>query len=127
MIKNYTIKETRFKEISTSKGSLRYVLEDERGERRTVMAIAKLGLTKKIKSVQPIHNREMPLVEALSKASLNDSISIDFLAFNKYTPRISSSASQANAVKLLNKAGATRYSSRLSGFSVDSSRLLQLV
>jgi len=65
-------------------------------------------------------------VEALSKASLNDSVSIDFLAFNKYIPRTSASVSQANALKILRDVEATRYNSRLSSFSVDPERLLQL-
>ncbi len=126
MNKTYIIKEKIFKEISTSRGSICYLLEDGQGEKRTVRAIARLGFTKKIKSVQPIYYRETPLVESLSKASLNDSVSIDFLAFNKYIPRTSASVSQANALKILRDVEATRYNSRLSSFSVDPERLLQL-
>ncbi len=48
MNKTYIIKEKIFKEISTSRGSICYLLEDGQGEKRTVRAIARLGFTKKL-------------------------------------------------------------------------------
>lgn len=92
MIKTYVLKEYQCKEISSGKGSINYLLIDELGNERVVTALATLGIIKKIKSVEPIYHRETPLVEMLSKASINDTIEIDFSNFNKMNPRPSSSS-----------------------------------
>ena len=91
MIKTYVLKEYQCKEISNGKGSLNYLLIDEIGNERVVTAMATLGIIKKIKSVEPVYHRETPLVEVLSKASINDTIKVDFSDFNKLNPRPSSS------------------------------------
>jgi len=126
MIKTYTLKDKIHKVISAKKGSMHYVLVDSQGEERTVKAIAKLGMTKKIKSVQAIYHRETPLVTALSNASLNDVIRVDFSEFNKYNPRDFHALSKAQATKRLRKINVPQYSSNWSYFSVDPIRVFQL-
>ncbi len=51
-------------------------------------AVAKLGKNKKIISVTAIHKRETPLVEALAKASVKDTIEVDFTGYNNTHPRV---------------------------------------
>jgi len=126
MLKTYKFKEKTHKAISSRRVSIHYVLVDSQGEERTVIAIAKLGMTKRIKSIQPIYHRETPLVAALLKASLNDMIRVDFSEFNKKNSRISSALSKAQAAKRLKKGSLTQSSFALNDFSVDPFRLLQL-
>lgn len=88
MHKSFTVKESKFKKISSRKGAIDFYLVDEYGEKRTVSAIAKLGRNKKIASVEAVFKREKPLVDALAKSSLNDKIEVDFTGFNKSHPRV---------------------------------------
>ena len=83
----YTVTGYNFTEISSGKGSIEYQLMDEYGNERTVTAMAKLNLFKKVSKVRPIYHRESPLIEALSRTKLNDSIVVDFSEFNKNNPR----------------------------------------
>jgi hypothetical protein len=84
---NYTVKNYQFKETSKGKGIIKYHLVDDQGKERVISAIGKLGFQGKIKSVHPIHHREMPLIEVLSKASLNEKIMVDFTEYNQKYPR----------------------------------------
>ena len=88
MRKIFIIKNSNFKEISKDKGVIDFLLVDETGEKRTVSAIAKLSRKKRIISVNAIHKRETPLVEALAKASVKDTIEVDFTGFNNSHPRV---------------------------------------
>ncbi len=88
MRKIFTIKNSNFKEISKDKGAIDFLLVDDTGEKRTVSAIAKLGRNKRIISVNAIHKRETPLVEALAKAAVKDTIEVDFTGFNNAHPRV---------------------------------------
>ena len=126
MIKNYTVKEKTHKIISSSKASVRYVLVDEQGEERVVEAVAKLGLAKRIKSIRPIYHRETPLVDALSKASLNDLISVDFSEFNQNNPRTAQYLDESHIVKPLRSLGSLQAKSTKDYLSVDPVRILQL-
>ena len=120
MFKTFTIKEYRFKEVSKKRGSIDYLLVDELGVERTVTAVAKLGWNNKIKSAHAIYQREIPLVEALFKASVKDTIEIDFTGYNKKHPRV------RNRAKLDAKSLAYP-SSHNNSFSIDKFRLFQLV
>ncbi len=125
MYKSYTIKAFKFKEISGGKGTISYHLVDEIGQTRTVTAKAKAGFIKKIKSVEAIHHREIPLVEALANSSINDIISIDFSDFNRKFPRVHQNSRQEKMARGTIKeiAGAQSINS-LNGF--DGARLFQL-
>ena len=123
MLKVYTIIDCQRTDISSSKGSIKYVLRDENDQERSVTAIAKFGLFKRLKSVHAIHFRETPLIEALAKASVNEQITIDFTDFNKLNPRESSDRQRATDRQLLKEmTGANGQSA----FSIDSFRILQL-
>lgn len=126
MLKIYTIKGYTCKEVSSRKGAIQYQLVDDLGQERTVTAIAKLGLIKKIKSVHPIHFRETPLVEALSKAKINDQISVDFSDFNKHNPRIKSDRHKASEKRVLDQINNAQAIATLDSFSWDPFRLLVL-
>jgi hypothetical protein len=92
MRKTFIIKNSTFKAISHDKGAIDFHLVDECSEKRTVSAIAKLGRNKKIKSITAIHKKETPLVEALAKASVKDTIEVDFSGFNNAHPRVVNAA-----------------------------------
>ncbi|MEH6455179.1 MAG: hypothetical protein V7749_02585, partial [Cocleimonas sp.] len=79
----YTVTGYNFIEISRGKGSIEYQLTDDFGNNRIVTAMAKLNLLKKVSSVSPIYHRELPLIKALSKAKLNESVIVDFSEYNK--------------------------------------------
>ncbi len=79
----YCLKQQKFKEVSSDKGVVEYFLVDEFGNERTVSAMAKLNWRKQLSTVKPIHHRELPLVEALAKASINETIEVDFTEYNK--------------------------------------------
>jgi len=83
----YTVTGYNFTEISKGKGSIEYQLMDEFGNERTVTAMANLNLFNKVSSIRPIYHRELPLITALAKTKLNDSVIVDFSAFNKEYPR----------------------------------------
>lgn len=124
MYKSYTIKACKFKEISEGRGTISYLLVDEKGERRTVIAKAKCGFIKQIKLVEAIHHRETPLVEALANASINDTISIDFSDFNRKYPRVHAKSQTERLARGTMKNGHTI--SKMDLFNVNAYRILQL-
>ena len=79
----YCLKQQKFKEVSSGNGVVEYLLVDEYGNERSVSALAKLNWRKQLSSIKPIHHRELPLVQALAKASINETIEVDFTEFNK--------------------------------------------
>lgn len=87
MVINYTLKNYQFKETAKGKGLVKYLLVDEQGKQRIVSAIANLGYGNKIKSVNPIHHRELPLIKILAKAQINEKITVDFTDYNNSYPR----------------------------------------
>ena len=91
MFVSYTVKNYQFKETSKGRGIISYEIADTYGNKRTVSALAQLGMRNKIKSVRPIHKRELPLVQALIKSSVNDKIEVDFTEYNEKYPREGSS------------------------------------
>lgn len=101
--KTYRIEDIIFTELSPKKGSIEYFLVDTLGHKRKVTGIAKLGLNRKIKSVKAVFHREVPLIDALIKADVNQRISVDFSEFNEKYPRgcskVSSSKTKKTPVK----------------------------
>lgn len=86
MILKYKVKSYQVKETTKERGIVHYVLVGEQGKEREVSAIAVLG-KKGVKSVHAIHKREQPLIDILSKASINEIIEVDFTSYNKQYPR----------------------------------------
>ena len=82
MQKTFLVKERNFKEISDGKGHLEYILLDEKGDTRVVTAIASKGRFKAFSGIKAIYKRETPLVKALTKASIDETVQIDFTKFN---------------------------------------------
>ena len=124
MLKVYKLIACQRKDTSAKKGVMKYVLRDEDNQERTVVAIARIGLFRQLKSIHPIHLRETPLVEALAGTSVNDDISIDFTDFNILTPRESSERKRKANSKLLKDMTNAREYSPL--FLIDFYRFLQL-
>lgn len=127
MYKSYTITAFKFKEISAGRGTISYFLVDELGEKRTVTAKAKCGFIKKIKSVEAIHHRETPLVQALANAAINDTIAIDFSEFNRNFLRIHvNSQSERLARGTMKTINSGQAISSMDTLNIDALRLLQL-
>jgi len=99
MVINYTLKNYQFRETTKGKGIVKYLLVDEQGKKRIVSAIANLGYGHKIKSVHPIHHREMPLIEALFNAQINEKLMVDFTEYNHKYPRGSGEARKIETVR----------------------------
>jgi hypothetical protein len=98
----FALKDYKFREVSKGKGLVDYHLVDMHGNQRTVSAMANLNWRKQVCSVKPIHHREMPLIDALAKAKLNETIEVDFSEFNKKYPRgsIRSKKMKVHSVKV---------------------------
>jgi len=127
MYKSYTITAFKFKEISAGRGTISYYLVDELGEKRTVTAKAKSGFIKKIKSIEAIHHRETPLVQALANASINDTIAIDFSDFNRKFPRIHVNSQSERLARGTMKTNNNGHAiSTIDSLNFDAFRLLQL-
>ena len=124
MITVYKLISCQRKDTSAKKGVMKYILRDEDHQERTVVAIARIGLFRQLKSIHPIHHRETPLVEVLAKASVNDDISIDFTNFNTLTPRESSERKRKENSKVLKEMTNAKEYSPLS--IIDFHRFLQL-
>lgn len=90
MKKKFTIHEVSRKEISPGKGSMIWLLSDEKGIPRKVNAIADLDKDGVVNAIHAVYSRETPLVEALIYHFAGDELEIDFSAFNaknRYEPR----------------------------------------
>jgi len=123
----YALKEQKFKEISKGKGAVEYHLIDEHGNHRTVTAMANLNWRNQISSVKPIHHREQPLIEALAKTSLNETVEVDFSAFNKKYPRGSMRAKKMSVKNIKVSSKDTQAISSVSSLTDHKGRLMQLV
>jgi len=88
MNKTYTIQKTQRRDTAKNKAIIDYFLIDDKGNKRTVNAVAKLGFGKKVKSIHAQYYRETPLVEVLSKAESQQRIEVSYTKFNN-KPRIS--------------------------------------
>ncbi|MGK0270495.1 MAG: hypothetical protein ACI88H_001141 [Cocleimonas sp.] len=123
----YTVTGYNFTEISKGKGSIEYQLTDDFGNERTVTAMAKVNLFKKVSKVRPIYHRELPLIKALAQTQLNDSVIVDFSEYNKQHPRGSMRTQKISipSVKVKNVSA-----SQISDFSSlldNKTRLIQLM
>ncbi|MEZ5478013.1 MAG: hypothetical protein R3E95_11195 [Thiolinea sp.] len=90
MNKTYTVHASHHKEISPGKGSIVWLISDERGMPRKVAAITSLDEQGVIETVQAVYRREIPLVERLQHTDKGSQFSIDFSRFNQdqnYLPR----------------------------------------
>ena len=87
MFVTYTVKNSQFKETSTGRGIISYLIVDKQSNKRKISALAHVNKRGKIKSVHPINKRELPLLEVLVKSSLNEKIEIDFSRYNQQNPR----------------------------------------
>ncbi len=99
MVINYTLKNYQLRETTKGKGIVKYLLVDEQGKTRMVSAIADLGFKNKIKSIHPIHHRELPLIKILSKANVNEKITVDFTEYNQKYPRDTATTQKITEVK----------------------------
>ncbi len=123
MYKSYTIKAYKCTQVAPKKGHIKYLLEDDQGNQRTVSAMATLGIIKKIKSIRPINFRETPLIEILANSKVNEIIEIDFSDFNNRYPRVASNK-KSNVGSDIYKELSENYSGVKVSF--DPLRVLQL-
>ena len=87
MIKTFTLNKIEHQINSTKKGVLTYHITDETGYSRTVTGMSILDDNQTIKSINPIHKRELPLIDTLSHLKENEKFSLDFSSYNKYFNR----------------------------------------
>lgn len=87
MIKTFTLDKIVEQKISPKKGMLTYHITDELGNSRTVSGMSVLDENQQVKSINPIHKRELPLIDTLSHMQEHDSFSLDFSTYNKYFNR----------------------------------------
>ena len=90
MTKTFTVQEIQHKEISPGKGSIIWLLADERGLSRKVNAITDIDANGVIQKMRPVYKRETPLVERLHYVNEGQRFSLNFSAYNKqenYAPR----------------------------------------
>jgi hypothetical protein len=123
----YALKNYEFREVSKGKGVVEYHLVDEYGNPRKVTAMAVLNWRKQISSVRPIHHRELPLVEALAEASLNETIEVDFAEFNKKYPRGSMRAKKISVSNFKISKHDKQAITSMSSLIDHKARLMQLV
>ena len=87
MIKTFTLNKIEHQINSPTKGMLIYHITDETGYSRTVSGMSILDENRNIKSINPIHKRELPLMDTLSHLKENEKFSLDFSSYNKYFNR----------------------------------------
>jgi len=87
MIKTFTLNKIEHQINSPTKGMLTYHITDETGYSRTVSGISFLDENRAIKSINPIHTRELPLIDTLSHLRETEKFSLDFSSYNKYFNR----------------------------------------
>lgn len=90
MIKTFTIHSSYQQEISPGKGSIIWLLSDEKKQPRKIAAITDVDKQNNIVAMQAVYKREIPLVERLQELAKGDTFTIDFSAYNEqenYTPR----------------------------------------
>ncbi len=123
----YVLKELKFREVSEGKGVVDYHLIDEFGNNRVVSAMAELNWLKRVSFVKPIHHREVLLIEALAKASLNETIEVDFSEFNKKYPRGSVRSKKVSVHRIKVTKKDSKHITSMGSLVVNKFRLLQLV
>lgn len=87
MIKTFTLNKIEHQINSSTKGMLTYHITDETGYSRTVSGVSILDENQQIKSINPIHKRELPLIDTLSHLEEQEKFSLDFSSYNKYFNR----------------------------------------
>ena len=122
----YTLKDHQLKETSKGRGIMTFHLVDKDGHNRKVSAIVKLGFRNKIKSMHALHHRETPLIDVLRRTSINETVRVDFTAYNQNNPRPSK---QVISVKntSVNYQENKHLINDMETFSENKFRLLQLL
>jgi len=87
MIKTFTLNKIEHQVSSATKGMLTYHITDETGYSRTVSGITILDEAQSIKSINPVHKRELPLIDTLSHLKEDEKFSLDFSSYNRYFNR----------------------------------------
>ncbi len=90
MIKTFTVHSTYHQEVSPGKGSIIWLLSDEKGRPRKITAITDINEKNEIVAAQAVYKREAPLVEHLGPLVKGDTFTLDFSHYNKqqnYAPR----------------------------------------
>ena len=83
MIKTFTIHAISRKEISPGKGSIIWLLSDEKGAPRKVASIADINKAGVVEAIHPVYSREAPLVDALLPRLKGERVTVDFAPFNQ--------------------------------------------
>jgi len=87
MIKTFTVDKIVKQTISPKKGMWTYHITDETGISRTVSGATVLDENQNVKAMNPMHKRELPLIDTLSHLEEKESFSLDFSSYNKFFNR----------------------------------------
>lgn len=90
MKKIFTLHALQHKAVSPGKGSITWLLSDEKGVPRKITGITTIDPEGVIATITPVYKREAPLVDRLYSAEKGEIFEIDFTGFNDqqgYAPR----------------------------------------
>lgn len=90
MKKTFTVHSFFHKQVSPGKGSITWLVSDEKEVPRKVSGVTDIDSDGVIEAIHPVYKRETPLVERLYAAEKGDQFTIDFSEFNRregYKPR----------------------------------------
>jgi len=90
MTKTFNVHAVHHTEVSPGKGSIIWLLSDEKGKPRKINAITDIDADGFIEGFHAVYKREIPLVEQLQRVEKGDNFTIDFSAYNQqknYLPR----------------------------------------
>ena len=90
MKKTFFVHASHHREISPGKGSIIWLLSDEKGRPRKVNAITDIDPQGLISPIQAVYKREIPLVERLHYTAKGETFELDFNPYNQeqnYQPR----------------------------------------
>lgn len=83
MKKTFTVHNLQHKKISPGKGSISWLLSDEKGVPRKITGVTHIDKDGVIEKITPVYKRETPLVARLYAAEKGDVFDIDFAEFNR--------------------------------------------
>jgi len=90
MKKTFTVHGLQHKEISPGKGSITWLLSDEKGVPRKIAGVTTIDKAGVIETITSVYKREIPLVKRLHAVEKGDTFTLDFSDFNEkegYAPR----------------------------------------
>ncbi len=132
MLKTYTLLKKDHVIDSDKHGTMTFLIRDENGDERPVSGETFLGEDKLPKGISSINKRELPLIEDLFNLEVDETVEIEFDAYNNvYNRELDKTINQIAYDKVLNMQQERKLFYRLKKFfgltkaSADSEPLKQ--